>query len=378
MWIRTSLDQFKPFLNSKTMRRFSIFIGLLVVMCYASCESKEHENKEETKYLVSSPIQKDTSITKDYVCQIHSIRHIELRALEKGYLQHIYVDEGQHVNKGQQMFHIMPNVYQADLQKAKAEAEVAEIEYKNTKLLADGNVVSANELAMAKAEYDRAKAEVSLAETHLGFTDIRAPFDGIMDHLEAREGSLLDEGELLTTLSDNSKMWVYFNVPEAEYLDYITSAKKNEKQEVELLMANNKKFDQPGIVETIEGEFNHETGNIAFRATFSNPDGILRHGETGSILMKVPLDKAMLIPQKATFEVLDKKYVFVVDENDTVQQREIEVGAELPHLFVVEKGLSLNDKVLLEGIRMVKSGEKIHFDFEKPESVLSNLELYTE
>jgi len=360
------------------MRRYSIFIGLFVALCYTSCESKKHENKEETKYLVSSPIQIDTSITKDYVCQIHSTRHIELRALEKGYLQHIYVDEGQHVKKGQQMFHIMPNVYQADLQKAKAEAEVAEIEYKNTKLLADGDVVSANELAMAKAELDRAKAEVSLAETHLGFTDIRAPFDGIMDHLEVREGSLLDEGELLTKLSDNSKMWVYFNVPEAEYLDYITSAKKNEKQQVELLMANNKKFNQPGVVETIEGEFNHETGNIAFRATFPNPDGILRHGETGSILMKVPLDKAMLIPQKATFEVLDKKFVFVLDENDTVQQREIVVGAELPHLFVVEKGLSLNDKVLLEGIRMVRNGEKIHYEFEKPESVLSHLELYSE
>ncbi|WP_127141604.1 efflux RND transporter periplasmic adaptor subunit [Flagellimonas marinaquae] len=360
------------------MRRFSIFIGLLVAMCYASCESNKHENKEETKYLVSSPIQMDTSITKDYVCQIHSIRHIELRALEKGYLQHIYVDEGQHVKKGQRMFHIMPNVYQADLQKAKAEAEVAEIEYKNTKLLADGNVVSANELAMAKAELDRAKAEVSLAETHLGFTDIRAPFDGIMDHLEVREGSLLDEGELLTKLSDNSKMWVYFNVPEAEYLDYITTTKKSEKQQVELLMANNKKFNQAGIVETIEGEFNHETGNIAFRATFPNPEGILRHGETGSILMKVPLDKAMLIPQKATFEVLDKKFVFVLDENGTVQQREIVVGAELPHLFVVEKGLSLNDKVLLEGIRMVRNGEKIHYEFEKPESVLSHLELYAE
>jgi membrane fusion protein (multidrug efflux system) len=360
------------------MRRFSIFIGLFVAMCYVSCESKKHEKKEETKYLVSSPIQLDTSITKDYVSQIHSVRHIELRALEKGYLQDIYVDEGQFVKKGQRMFHIMPNVYQADLQKAKAEAEVAEIEYQNTKLLADGEVVSANELAMAKAEYDKAKAEVLLAETHLGFTDIRAPFDGIMDHLEVREGSLLDEGELLTKLSDNSKMWVYFNVPEAEYLDYIISAKKDEKQQVELLMANNKKFDQPGVVETIEGEFNHETGNIAFRATFPNPDGILRHGETGSILMRVPLDKAMLIPQKATFEVLDKKFVFVLDENDTVQQREIVVGAELPHLFVVEKGLSLNDKVLLEGIRMVKSGEKIHYDFEKPESILSHLDLYTE
>lgn len=360
------------------MRKIPFFIGLLVLLTHASCESKKHENKEETKYLVSSPIRRDTSITKDYVCQIHSIRHIELRALEKGYLQDIYVDEGQVVKKGRQMFQIMPNVYEADLQKAKAEAEVAEIEYKNTQLLADGNVVSANELAMAKAELDKAKAEVSLAETHLSFTNIRAPFDGIMDHLHVREGSLLDEGELLTTLSDNSKMWVYFNVPEAEYLDYITSAKKDQKQEVELLMANNRKFNQQGVVETIEGEFNHETGNIAFRATFDNPDGILRHGETGSILMTVPLPKALLIPQKATFEVLDKKYVFVLDKDDKVQQREIVVGAELPHLFVVEKGLSENDKVLLEGIRMVKSGEKIHFDFEKPSKVLANLELYTE
>lgn len=360
------------------MRKVTIFLGMLVLLCHTSCESKKHEKKDETKYLVSSPILKDTSITKDYVCQIHSIRHIELRALEKGYLQHIYVDEGQFVKKGQQMFHIMPNVYQADLQKAKAEAEVAEIEYKNTQLLADGNVVSANELAMAKAEFDRAKAEVALAQTHLGFTDIRAPFDGIMHHLEAREGSLLDEGELLTTLSDNSKMWVYFNVPEAEYLDYITSAKKDKKQEVELLMANNKKFNQPGVVETIEGEFNNETGNIAFRATFDNPDRILRHGETGSILMTVPLKNVLLIPQKATFEVLDKKYVFVIDKDDKVRQREVTIGAELQHLFVVEKGLSKDDKVLLEGIRMVKNGEKIHYVFEKPDKILTSLDLYAE
>ena len=94
--------------------------------------------------------------------------------------------------------------------------------------------------------------------------------------------------------------------------------------------------------------------------------------------MTVPLKNALLIPQKATFEVLDKKYVFVLDKDDKVQQREIVVGAELPHLFVVEKGLSENDKVLLEGIRMVRNGEKIHYEFEKPESVLSNLELYTE
>ncbi|WP_047246526.1 efflux RND transporter periplasmic adaptor subunit [Maribacter thermophilus] len=360
------------------MRKLPMIIGLSVLVGLTSCNQTKEHHEDETKFLITKPIKKDTSITKDYVCQIHAIRHIEVRALEKGYLNEIYVDEGQYVKKGQKMFYIMPNVYQADLQKAEAEAKVAEIEFQNTQLLADGNVVSENELSMSKATLEKAKAEVALAKTHLGFTDIRAPFDGIMDHLHVREGSLLDEGELLTTLSDNSKMWVYFNVPEAEYLDYITSTGKDEKKEVGLLLANNKEFNQKGIVETIEAEFNHETGNIAFRATFPNPDRILRHGETGSILMKVPYSNALLIPQKATFEVLSKKYVFVIDKDNSVRQREITVAAELPHLFVVDKGLSENDQILLEGIRMVKDNEKIHTTYMDPNTVISQLALYTE
>ncbi|MCB0382819.1 MAG: efflux RND transporter periplasmic adaptor subunit [Psychroserpens sp.] len=360
------------------MKKIFIFMGLFTCLIQMSCETKKEEKREEAKFLITNPIKKDTSITKDYVSQIHAIRHIELRALEKGYLKQIFVDEGQQVKKGQNMFQIMPNIYQAELSKAKAESKVAEIELKNTQLLAEGNVVSQNELAMSKANLEKANAEVQLAQTHLGFTKISAPFDGIMDHLHVREGSLLDEGELLTTLSDNSKMWVYFNVPEAEYLDYIMSVDKGVKKEVELLMANNKRFNQKGIVETIEGEFNSETGNIAFRATFPNPDAILRHGETGSILMTVPLKEAIIIPQKATFEILDKTYVYIVDNDNVVKQREIKIGAELPNLFIVEKGLSENDKILLEGIRVVKNNEKIHTKFLEPSKVLSELDLYAE
>lgn len=353
-------------------------MGLFACLFHTSCETKKEEKKEHVAFLVTNPIKKDTTIIKDYVSQIHSIRHIELRALEKGYLKSIFVDEGQHVKKGQPMFQIMPNIYQAELQKAKAESNAAQIELQNTKLLAEGNVVSQNELAMANANLDKANAEVALAQTHLGFTKITAPFDGIMDHLEAREGSLLNEGELLTTLSDNSKMWVYFNVPEAEYLDYITSTDKDVKKEVGLLMANNKQFNQKGIVETIEGEFNSETGNIAFRATFPNPDGILRHGETGSVLMSIPFKDVIIIPQKATFEVLDKTYVFVIDKNNVVKQKEITIGAELPHLFIISKGLSQNDTILLEGIKMVKNNQKIETKFLEPTKVMSELDLYAE
>jgi membrane fusion protein (multidrug efflux system) len=360
------------------MKRTLMIISLCALLFHTSCESKKEEKEEEVDYLVTSPLQKDTLVTKEYVAQIHAISHIELRALEKGYLQKIYVDEGQSIKKGQLMFQIMPMIYEAETQKAQAEANFAEIEYKNTKSLADSNVVSKNELALGKAKFDKAKAELGLAQAHLGFTQIRAPFNGIMDHFQGRLGSLVNEGDLLTTLSDNSKMWVYYNVPEAEYLDYKTKIIKDGALKVELLMANNKLFDYPGLVETIEADFNNETGNIAFRATFPNPKGLLRHGETGNIQVKLPYKNALIIPQKATFEVLEKKYVYVLDKNNVIRSREITIGAELPHIFVVSSGLKKDDKILLEGLRQVHENEKIHTKFVQPDSVISHLSLYAE
>ncbi|KAA5546821.1 efflux RND transporter periplasmic adaptor subunit [Adhaeribacter rhizoryzae] len=355
-----------------------MLMGMCALFCYTSCQSKKEEKEEKTTFLVTSPLKKDTLITKEYVSQIHAISHIEIRALEKGYLQKIFVDEGQSVRKGQLMFQIMPTMYQAELQKAQAEASFANIEYQNTQKLAQSNIVAPNELAMAKAKLNKAKAEVTLAQVHLGFTQIKAPFDGIMDHFQVRLGSLVDEGDLLTTLSDNSQMWVYFNVPEAEYLDYKTSLKTENQTKVKLMMANQQVFEFPGKVETIEADFNNETGNIAFRATFPNPKGLLRHGETGNILMEVPMKNALLVPQKATFEVLDKKYVYVVDKDNVLRSREISVAAELPHIFVVQKGLAPDDKILLEGLRLVRENEKIHTKFVAPAKVMSELELYAE
>lgn len=360
------------------MKRVLILMSLCTAVISTSCQSNE-EKKEETGVLsVTSPLMKDTTITKDYVCQIHAIQHIEIRALEKGYLQKIYVDEGQHVKKGQRMFQIMPMLYQAETEKAEAEASYAKIEYLNAKLLADSNVISKNQLALVKAKYDKAKAELSLAKVHLGFTEITAPFDGIMDRFQVRLGSLVDEGDLLTTLSDNSNLWVYFNVPEVEYLNFKTVSQSDNTKNVRLLMANNAMYEYPGVVETVEADFNNETGNIAFRATFPNPKALLRHGETGNVQMTVPLKKAIIIPQKATFEVLEKKYVYVIGKDNKIHSREIEIAAELPHIFVVKSGLSTKDKILLEGLRLVKENQKVEYKFEKPEKVISHLELYAE
>ena len=359
------------------MRVFIPFI-LLAILLLLSCEHKKHHTAEIPKYKVSTPIQKDTVINIEYVSQIHAFQHIELRALEKGYLQKIFVDEGQHVKKGQLLFQIQPTIYEAEANRAASEVEFAKVEFENTKALADKNIVSQNEAILANAKLMKAKAELQLAQTHLKFTEIRAPFDGIIGKFEdVRLGSLLDEGELLTTLSDNSKMWVYFNVPEVEYLDY-AMRNKEPNEHVHLKLANQKLFSENGIIETIESDFDNTTGNIAFRATFKNPNGLLRHGQTGNILWPKKLSKVLMIPQKATFEILDKKFVFLVDNEGVVNSREVKIKGELDHIYFIDNDLSLSDQFLLEGLRKVKNGEAVEVEKLSPSEVLEELHLHAE
>ena len=172
----------------------------------------------------------------------------------------------------------------------------------------------------------------------MNFTNVRAPFDGIVDRLHEQQGSLIKEGDILTTLSDNSVMWVYFNVPEARYLEYMAGLEQDkEDRQIELVLANGSKFPQTGKIGAIEAQFNNETGNIPFRADFPNPDGLLRHGQTGNVLIHRTLKNAIVIPQRATFEILDKRYVYVVGKDDVVHQREIVVQNEMDDIFVIKK-----------------------------------------
>lgn len=360
------------------MNRNVIFLGIFALLTTISCSTKKEEKEEKVEYVVTSALKKDTCFVKEYISQIKSVRNIEIRAIEKGYLQNIYVDEGQYVSQGQVMFRIMPQLYQSELLKAKAEGKAAEIELQNAKILAEKNIVSKSEQAMAQAKLDQARAEISLAKLHLSFTEIRAPFSGIIDRLPKKLGSLIDEGELLTTLSDNSKMFAYFNVSEPEYLDYQTNKQQNTQQEVTLLMANNQPLKYKGKVEVVEGEFDNETGNIAFRASFPNNDKLLKNGETGKVLMTIPIKNALIIPQKATYEIQDKKFVFVVDKNNIVKSREITIKGELPDLYIIENGITESDKILLEGVQKVKDDDKIKFRYQKPESILSHLRLRAE
>lgn len=345
------------------MNKVLSLIALIVVLSISACKSKKEEKAETGKYNVTNPLRMDTSFTNEYVAQIQSIQNIEVRAKVKGFIETINVDEGQHVKKGQLLFTIRPKEYEVEYAKARAQVKTAELEMQNVKTLADKGIVSKNELALSVAKLNEIKAEAAMAALYVSYTKITAPFDGIIDRLKFKAGSLIDEGTLLTTLSNNNQVYAYFNVSEKEYLDYKTQASNKEKRVASLLLANNQLLKYKGVIETIEGEFDNNTGTIAFRAKFPNPENLLKHGETGKVQLLVNIKNALIIPQKATYEIQDKIYVYVVDKNNVVSSRNIFIQQKLPNIYVIGSGLKEDDTILLEGIQSVKEAEKIETNF---------------
>ncbi|MBN9118157.1 MAG: efflux RND transporter periplasmic adaptor subunit [Planctomycetes bacterium] len=356
----------------------AVILGL-VSLSLSACDrmhAEEKESHEQQKIVVTNPETRNVTITIPYVCQIRSQRNIEIKALQEGYLEEIHLKEGQAVKRDEVMFKVRPVLYQTRLDAERAKANTARIKYENTWKLYNGTppVVSIQEVRLAEAELAEADAKVKNAEAELNFATVRAPFDGIIDRLYKQQGSLVKKDEILTVLSDNSLMWVYFNVPEAQYLDYKRRQGKTHDprltladSKIELRLADGSIFDQsPGNTVTIEGKVNNETGNIAFRADFPNPDGLLRHGQTGTILIHRTKKNAIVIPQRATFEILDKQYVWVVGEDHVVHQRLITVEHELEDIFVIKSGLELKDKIILEGVQQVHENEKVEYEFHKP------------
>lgn len=353
-------------------------------------QSEGAESEEGHKIVVTSPFRTDVISTQPYVCQIHSCRHIEVRALEGGYLEEVNILEGQPVQEGDLMFKILPVLYKARMDTEAAEVQQAQIEFNNTKALVEQNVVSDQVLARVTAKLASAQAKLELAQAELSFTDVKAPFTGIVDRQLHQQGSLIEEGDILSTLSDNETMWVYFNVPEAQYLDYMkrqVSPDPDHPQHltiqdahIELRLANGDIFNQTaGDTVTVESNFNNETGNIPFRADFPNPDRLLRHGQTGTVLIHRKLQNVVVIPQRATYEILAKQYVYVVDEDNVVHQRDITVQSEQEDIFVIQDGLDEGDKIILEGIRQVRDGDKLeNYEYVEPTEVLDNLKYHAE
>lgn len=370
-------------LFKKSIRLASLSTGLICsILITAGCTSAKPEPSATEMFPVINPTVKDTVYIRDYVADIHSVQNTELRAKTAGYLEFIHADEGQFVKAGQILFTISRQQYQQEVLKAEAalasaiaETKAAEVELNNARALVERNIISQSEVDLATANVDALKAKTAEAHAHrasaqlqFSYTQIRAPFAGYINRIPNKVGSLIEEGELLTTISNNDEMLVYFNVSEREYLEYTMAPSDQRLNEVELVLANGQVYELKGKVETVESEVDKATGSIAFRARFRNPSQILKHGSSGKILVSSELKNALLIPQKSTFEVQENIYVFVVTEGNIVQQRKIVPSFRLPQLYVISAGLTATDKFVYEGIQKLKEGDVIVPESVSPDS----------
>lgn len=373
------------------MQRIKIYYtALAAVVCISICACNSQiktTNIEDVPIITVKQI--DTVLKKNLVADIHAIQNTELRAKVSGFMDGIYADEGKYVQKNQLLFSINSKEYEAELSKAQANlsiaqanARVTKLEAEQTKLLVNKNVVSKTELELALAKVKSADASVREAESieksaqiKLSYTKVKAPFSGLLDRIPLKIGSLIDEGKLLSSLSDVREVYAYFNVSEIEYLMYSESlkAKKDKhRDEVSLVLANGKTYPYLGKIETIEGEFNSETGSIAFRARFPNPDKLLRHGSTGKIILTTPIKNVLIIPQKCVFEIQDKNYVFVVDKNNTVRFQNIVTQARIDQFYIVSSGLKTGDRIVYEGVQSMKENTVIRPIQKSLDSLLSS------
>lgn len=362
--------------TNRSLGIWAVAFALLLTACTKEKPTRTTTGEVQT-LPVTEVVARDTTIHRSYVADVQAVRNVELRARVTGFLEKIYVDEGQEVKHGQRLFKINEEEYQAELAKAKAnlksaiaEAKAAQLEVDRLRVLVDKNVIAASELDVSLAKLDAMKARIEesrSAETNaamrLSYTTIRAPFDGIIDRIPLKAGSLIDHGTLLTTASDISSVHVYFNVSEGEYLEYIKSksadsTRSNDK--VSLVLADGSPYPYEGHIETMEGEFQASTGSIAFRANFPNPTKMLKHRATGRINLSNTLKNAIMVPQKAVFEIQDKNYVFIVDDNNQVHMKNFVPKLRFSYYYIVASGLEPGDRIVYEGIQSIRDGMQIN------------------
>jgi membrane fusion protein (multidrug efflux system) len=345
---------------------------ILLNGCISNGSTRNKKQKAQP-FPVTQLETKDTLLKHSYVASLQAVRNVEIRARVNGFLEKIYVDEGQDVKKGQLLFSITNEEYKAQLAEANAnlssaiaEAKAAEVDTRRVKMLVDKKVIAPTELEVANAKLtaahariDEARSAVTKATMHVNYTNIHAPFDGIIDRIPLKTGSLVTDGTLLTTVSDTHEMYAYFNVSETEYLEYQKSKKGPSNKTVQLILADGTSYKYPGKVETVEGEFESSTGAIAFRARFPNPQKLLKHGASGNVQLENTVEDALIIPQKAVFEMQDKNYVFVVDNANRVAMRSFMPGSRLAHCYIVKDGLQPGERIVCEGTQSIRDGMHI-------------------
>ncbi|EJW90661.1 multidrug resistance protein, AcrA/AcrE family [gut metagenome] len=360
-----------------------IALWMLAATLLTSCGSKSNQMPEANKDFAVVTVQtSEADLKTTYPATIRGMQDIEIRPKVSGYLTKLLVDEGSVVSKGQPLFLIDSEQYRASVKAAQAQVRVCKatiatqkLTVENKRMLHKQNIISNYDLQMAEntlasyeAQLAAAEANLQSAQDNLRWCTVISPADGVVGMIPYRVGSLVSasSAQALTTVSNISQMYVYFSMTEKQLLGLtreqggLQAAIQN-MPAVSLVLADGTQFSQTGVVSTVSGVIDSSTGSVQMRATFKNEGNILRSGGTGSILVPVHQKDAILVQQKATFDIQNKKFVYVLGPGNKVAAREITV---LPQndgsTYVVTSGLKVGERIVVDGVNQLKNGMQIN------------------
>ena len=352
------------------MNKKSIFSALIAVVVLASCGKKEEQAPAQgpAPFPVQTIAKQDAVVYQEYTANLEGQQNVEIRPKVNGFIQKIYVDEGQVVKKGQLLFKLETQTQNQDASAAQANVKAAQVEVDRLKPLVDRKIISEVQLETAKAKLAQAKSAYGAIAANIGFGTITSPVNGVIGSLPFREGSLVSStNEMpLTTVSDTKIVRAYFSMNEKQLLFFnktfkgeTTAAKLKVAPEVSLLLVDGSEYDQKGKIATMNGLVNPTTGTTQFRAEFKNPEGILRSGSSGIVRLPIEQKGVMLVPQNAIFEVQGKQTLYVVEKGNKVKSRIVTTNGTSELNFIVTDGLQEGEVVVIEGASKLKDDMEI-------------------
>ncbi|MDD3722306.1 MAG: efflux RND transporter periplasmic adaptor subunit [Lutibacter sp.] len=345
-------------------------LAILLVVTVISC--KNEKPQQQAKGPVTLNVQKikkqDAIVYRQYSANLEGQQNVEIRPKVTGFIEKIYIDEGQIVKKGQLLFKLETAKLSQDALAEKAKVKAVQVEVYRLVPLVERNIISNVQLETAKANLAQAKSNYNSIVANINYANITSPVNGVVGSLPYLEGSLvnIDIIEPLTTISDTKNMRAYFSMNEKELLDFSRTFKGNTMQEkinniadVSLILVDNSKYEHSGKIETINGLINKRTGSTEFRAAFQNPEGILRSGGSGIVQIPFTEKNIVLVPQIAVFEMQGKKIVYLVGKDNKVESRVIETKGTLDLDFIVSSGIEEGEILVVEGVSKLSEGQKI-------------------
>jgi len=362
----------------------AILLGLIMLFIYSCSSSPAAAPAPPPPSLPVVSIATGTDTTyQEYPASVEGTVNVEVRPQVSGTLDRVFVDEGSFVKAGEPLFKINDQPYRAALNNAVASQHAAESAAANAQLevdkltpLVQNKVVSEYQLKTAKAAYEvakanieQAKANVSTAQINLGYTLIKAPVNGYIGRLLKKQGSLVGpaDPQSLTQLSDVHDVHVYFSLSEKDFVNFkeqypgeTLKDKLKQLPSVSLLLADNSIYAKQGKVDMIDGQFDKTTGAITLRASFANPQGLLRSGNTGKVRLSLQHKDVLIVPQSATIELQDKVFVFAVADSNKVKKQAITIVGKSGDNYLVKDGIKAGDQIVLSGFDHLQEGTVIH------------------